>query len=545
MWSDRFNWNLLEKYQKKVITLLGILVLVGAGLLYISCITPHSLGVLFDDTIYTVLAKSLAKGEGYKALYMVTQPTQTLYPFLYPLILSVGWLVFPHFPENIGLFMGITAAFSVFSLALFYAYLRKNKRFPMVLSFFVITFIAVNSFYLQYSVSVMTEIPYLFFSLLCLYYAERHRKEMTLKTVIFCVLLSALAFHVRMVGVALIGAIFLWLLVRKQWKFALIYVVGTACLTVIPWVGWTVLHRPPAVTDLNYPLVYEYGSYGSHFLLNLFSDKLFFQSLLVDGVGGFFRALKLYFSPFGGGWATWLVAVVFCLSLFWQGVQGVRNKNYSPSALYLVLYLMALILWRYDDQMHRFIVVILPWLWYYALRPFAFVQWDSKLKKGLLALCLVSFMGFEVVVAAGGYLTFKSLQQGAMDPVGVRKWSEYEALFEYLKRETPQESVIGTHWGPLFYLHTGRLTFNTTYWSLQKERGEYASTPESIAKLYKSARHYGVDYFVVEGDADTRYSQVDLPAAPHQIVETFSDEMQRVYSSPEGQLRLYKVKKPE
>ncbi len=531
----------LKNHPEKIQTAIGIILLFATGWLYISCIEPHILGLLFDDTIYVTLSKSLVSGQGYKALYMVTQPTQTLYPFLYPLTLSAGWLIWPDFPGNIDKFMGITVAFSLASLTLFYHYLRYYKKLPFGLTCLILIFLASNSFYLYYSIMTMTEIPYLFFSILTLYYAEKKLEKITLKSLVITILFSALSFHTRVVGVALIGGIFIWLLLRKQWKYAFIYGFGTAFLTVIPWIAWTSLHRPPAVTELNYPLVYEYGSYASAFLLNLFSDQFFLSSLINNGVAGFFHSIKLYFLPIGGLWATWVVGIIFGLFAITQGVQSIRRKEYSPSALYLTLYIGAIILWRYDDQMHRFIVVILPWLWYYALKPFASIAWGSPFKKRILIICFSLFLCFEGLILTSGFLTFKTLKDHLMDSTGARKWSEYEATFNYLKTKTPSESVVGTHWGPLFYLYTHRVTFNTSYWSLKREHGKRLYTPEAIKLLYKSVRHYGVNYMVLEFDSEGYKTRNGFPPVPQRIIEAFPESFSLVYHSPKNQIHVYRV----
>ena len=51
-------------------------------------IGPFPVGVYQDDGIYTVLAKSLATGQGYRYLHIPDAPNATHYPPLYPLFLA-------------------------------------------------------------------------------------------------------------------------------------------------------------------------------------------------------------------------------------------------------------------------------------------------------------------------------------------------------------------------------------------------------------------------------------------------------------------------
>jgi hypothetical protein len=82
----------------------------------LATVTPWPVGAYQDDAIYTVLAKALATGEGYRMLNLPGAPHATHYPPAYPFFLSLLWRVSPSFPDNIVLFkfanalwLGLTA----------------------------------------------------------------------------------------------------------------------------------------------------------------------------------------------------------------------------------------------------------------------------------------------------------------------------------------------------------------------------------------------------------------------------------------------------
>src|SRR6185503_11189771 len=67
-------------------------------------VTPWPVGAFQDDAIYTVLAKALATGEGYRMINLPGDPHATHYPPGYPFFLSLLWRLAPEFPDNIVVF---------------------------------------------------------------------------------------------------------------------------------------------------------------------------------------------------------------------------------------------------------------------------------------------------------------------------------------------------------------------------------------------------------------------------------------------------------
>ena len=62
-----------------------------------------SFGDLHDDSLYYVSAKSLADGGAYRIESLPGEPSQTKYPPLYPLLLSVAWRMNSEFLQNLSL----------------------------------------------------------------------------------------------------------------------------------------------------------------------------------------------------------------------------------------------------------------------------------------------------------------------------------------------------------------------------------------------------------------------------------------------------------
>ncbi len=74
-------------------------------------------GVFQDDGIYTVLAKALATGHGFRYLNIPGLPHATHYPPAYPAFLALLWQFAPRFPSNVAVFTFANAVFLALAAA--------------------------------------------------------------------------------------------------------------------------------------------------------------------------------------------------------------------------------------------------------------------------------------------------------------------------------------------------------------------------------------------------------------------------------------------
>ena len=90
----------VRRFERLIPLVLMIAVLLAA----IQSITPWPVGAYEDDAIYTLLAKALATGEGYRMINLPGAPHATHYPPGYPFMLSLLWRMWPDFPDNVVVF---------------------------------------------------------------------------------------------------------------------------------------------------------------------------------------------------------------------------------------------------------------------------------------------------------------------------------------------------------------------------------------------------------------------------------------------------------
>jgi len=77
--------------ERMVVTSFAVLV----ALVAVLSVTPWPVGAFHDDAMYTVLARSLTEGHGYRFLNLLGEPNVTHVPPGYPLVLALLWMVAP------------------------------------------------------------------------------------------------------------------------------------------------------------------------------------------------------------------------------------------------------------------------------------------------------------------------------------------------------------------------------------------------------------------------------------------------------------------
>lgn len=180
-----------------------------------------------DNATYTILAESLATGRGYNDIHLPEESPHTKFPVGLPLLLSVPMLMFG---QNLVvlkisiLILGIISFFFVYKIG---AALYKDK-----ISLVMVLYLSIPILYV-YNHYVLSEIPYLCFSVAAIYLFMKAGKNQP----IFYWLSFALAVYsylIRTVGIALVIAMIVVLLVRKEYRYLIILLLIFLAV-FIPW----------------------------------------------------------------------------------------------------------------------------------------------------------------------------------------------------------------------------------------------------------------------------------------------------------------------
>lgn len=564
-------------YTILIFGLLGVI-----GWFYAQTVDKQIIGFTHDDGVYLTTAKSLATGHGFRLLHVVGHPAEVKYPFIYPLLLAPIWILFPKFPENIPIFSYFSIALTLSACWLIYQSCRIIHRFPGWLALGVVALFASGFFVMYFYSTVMSEAPYLFLSMLTLwvfYQFSQKEKTLSLRSVAVLIVLSAMTFLTRVPGLALMAAIGTWLLMNRQWKNAVIYGVGCLLLGVLPWSLWVKLETPK-LTDLNYALVNAYSNYGLEFVLNYFGGKSYWDSLAVSFSSFLNRLLEDMFPVVPhlfkiypawqkiphlddiktaiGVIGTYLLAGYFLLQGIRTITQSFAKRHFSPQffsvpGLYLFFYMLLIIVWNYEDQMARFITVVVPLLWIYFFKPalplLEFLRLgalrssnQSQRIKAILIWGMLAVISIASIwpVQNSYRIVHRSRNQHWVES-GQAKWlwGEYQNSFAWIRKNTPANAPLGAASDVVYYLYTDRSTFYVFYASLKRIKGRFVSN--AFPLLMQSLDQEGVQYLVVEPHMQTRVIRAPMNLVAQDLMAHFPERFQLVYTSPRQTIRVFKI----
>lgn len=572
---DEQNWtrNTAFRMPEWVYVVLAVLLIGLVGWFYAQAIDTEILGFIHDDGVYAITGKAMATGKGFSLLHVVGQPAQVKYPFGYPAILSLVWLIHPRFPDNLILMNAVTILFTMAAFWIIYRFLRKYQGFPGWLALLVIPLVACNFFFIYFHTSVMSEAPYLFFSMLTLlvfYHLQAKKPVLSFANVLLLSLLSVATFLIRVPGIALMAAIGTWFLLNRQWKNALLYGACSFVLGVLPWTVW-IKTQTPAVTPLNYPLVNAYSNYGLEFIHN-FHGGDYLASLEKDFVTLMGALLEIMFPLIPNLFKIYkqladypsmpeAKAIIATLSTYLllgyfllQGIRTLRQSlrdgitkfspaPYSVPGLYLFFYIAMITLWTYEDQMTRFLCIVTPLLWLFFFKPILpWLRFSDGRTKAWLALAAIVVTGvISLLPASNSYRVIHRSRSEHWVESGKYKWmwEEYRTTFAHINQSLPIDAKLAVASDTVFYLYTNRPTFYVFYASLPRKGGRFL--PDATQRLMRSLDHYGMQYLVVEPHMQFRTVRYPENKVAKSLLQTFPARFKRVYASPNAAIHIYRI----
>lgn len=462
------------------------LILVG-GLCSIAVFDPN-LDTNGDNARYIALGMSLIQGKGLSKICMPGAPADTLTPFGYPLLLAPFLALFP---VNYLFLKLLSTLLFLLSLPLLLLVIRdRGESFFLALG--VAALSAINLSLLDFSHKVMSEIPFLFFSLLGLFVLQRSLKSSGTRMnrrgqVLFglSILILVFSYHIRSIGVVLPAALLSFLILRKRYRLALVAGLVILCL-VLPWAL-----RNHAVGNGG-------GGYLDHFVLkNSYNPALgkvtagdmlarVESNLKTYGIFVIPRALFPSLSPLAGYRGTssallilGLVATLIALLGF---VQRAR-RSVTFMELYTFFFVGVCVLWPQMWSGMRFLIPVVPLLTYYFLVGLRGVagklgaQLGPQVGKSLTCLVMVL-----MIISSFSGLARASGRSKQYPP----EWQNYFLVADWCREHTPEESVFVARKSWLFYLRARRLVLNYPY---------TADTEEMMAFLARNQ----TDYVILDG----------------------------------------------
>lgn len=448
------------------------------------------LGLMGDNAEFIILARSLAQGEGLSSIHASDPQPSTKYPFGFPLLLApLAWA----FPDDwVPMKVLVLVLFSL-GMGVLYQLARERTGVLPGLAVVALSLMAGNSYLthdadgsihgpllLHYAHQVMSEVPYLTFSLLALWLVDRGVRREGLRGngwLLGGMACAIWAFCIRAAGIALVAAVAASLFLRRDFRRGLLFAGGA----FVCWLPWTL--RNQAV-----------GGGGVYlkqlFLVNPYHPERGWLDLagllerFIENVDRYLRGWPELLVPSFGGTETLLhPAPLLLIALAVAAAVLCLRRGEHLLLLYTAFSMGIVLLWFWPGE--RFLLPLVPvvvllgvWTILQILDRLAAMPGAAHHAGRLVVWgCLAAWF----IAHAGGV---KRLADYADDDEYPPTWQPYYEAGRWIEANTPEEAIVLCRKGFLMHVVSGRRVVGFPF-------------DEPAAVLAHMERE-GVDYVVVE-----------------------------------------------
>ena len=394
------------------------------GLLMGILLFDANLSLTGDNAQFINLGRSLADGHGLSETIEGEPIPHTKYPFGFPLLLAITDILFP---GNLIALKSLIVLLYAISIPLTYLLIRRFAASPIALG--VSALCLASPLLLDYSHQVMSEIPFLLFSLLALLLLHRAQKTNALSTLALAIIAMIAAYYIRSAGIILIATGIIFFALHKKWKETGLIAVGSLLLA-LPWqIRNTSLGGTPYINQLLSinPYRPEEGALTFTTLIERILANLEIYGLQI---------IPYIFLPSFID-ANYFVGIVFSCLLLYALITGLIKRHLL--IVYLTCYLSLYILWPHVWSDTRFLIPAIPILFYAILTSMdELLQLLARaLKKKARRTGTVFF--FLFLLGSNIFATNDLAERiGQLSP----NWDNYFAAAEWIKDNTDPQVKI-------------------------------------------------------------------------------------------------------
>jgi len=221
-----------SKVSRKQTLLILVITTLAFGGVY-AYIFDKKLDLNGDNANYYMLGKALAAGEGYVNINSVQKNPNNHFPPGYPVIIALETTLLGDSIINLKLANGLFFLLTLFGLYFLIIKITGSK----VIAVITLLMMLVNVHFLRYSTMIMSEVPFMFFSIMAIlsFLKINFKKPFWQDPWLFItIILLGISFYIRSSGIAIIGSIVLYLFIAKRWQHSLVIIVGII-LIALPW----------------------------------------------------------------------------------------------------------------------------------------------------------------------------------------------------------------------------------------------------------------------------------------------------------------------
>jgi hypothetical protein len=419
----------------------------------------------------------------------------------------------------------LVVALGLVALYLLYLFYRAVTEDWM--AFLVVLFTATSHGILFHSQSILTEIPYLCFSLLALFWIQKQSSEEAWsgRAVAVAVMVIPLAYLTRLIGLSLLLAAVLYLLCDSAGKplVRLKRAIIIGSLAAVPAVAWFLYNRwSSAGVGTAYWAEYALESvYASQSVIEGT------RTLVLNRVGYnlpkyILHAARVIFFP-----TPWVSTTVLALPLgamIFGGFLWCALRRRTIVEYYVLLYGCCLLLYV-GNHLQRYVVPLIPFIWYYfftaGARLLASVGKAHRPEPHQQRpLAWVATLLLAVLLIANGTVAglANTIYQGRDNYYHVVGEDGYLGVAVWAKAHTPPHSVFMWAKPSLRYLRAGRKAANYP---------RAHNTGDKLRAIYLQE----VDFVVIDGfsDAAQRHLRPVVEQYPDAFSLVFENEVSKVF----------------
>ncbi len=404
-----------------------------------------------DNVKYYLLGRSLATGQGYSELWQSGQPTHYSYPPVYPLLIALAIVVFGM--ENFLAVKWMNGLFFLLCVVLVYrlsCFWTRQKALAAAMALAI----AFNANLLAFGSMMMTEIPFVFFTLLGLWFAgkipEHTENPVIDRHFLATMVCFGLAYYTRTAGLACLFGITVYFAIRRRWSY-LAAAVGGSMLIMLPWSIWGRRGQGSSYLRLlllRDPYAPEAGTIGPWGLLERLYSNLF-RYIHTEIPEAFFPG---WFGPHNDLRVLgWIVGIgIFTVASY--GLWKLPRFN-----LLLLSYLAGtfgmILVWPEVWYGIRFVLPVVPLLLILFYHGLVVAVSTSIRRPGFPSGFFPLLCGALIFASNAGAVHRRHQYARAPYPAA---WANYFSLAAWARENTPEDAVIACRKPEFFYLFSNR-----------------------------------------------------------------------------------------
>ena len=456
------------------------LVLLAVGL---SVWEPFPPGIWHDDGVYVLLGRSLAEGDGLRYVGIPGAPLAPKFPPLFPLLLSLIWLLSPNFPENVPLLGGFNLVVTALAAGVFATYLGKVLKLSAPFALSITALIWISAHLWRVASVPLSEPIFLLILLGALWAGGRMEGKKEIGPVVLFLLVGGCAFYARTLGIAVLVAGIATLLLGGRRRAALWTALGTLAL-LLPWLFWS----RQAADSIPEPLLDTLGPYGGWLSAQILLHPWDFASFVLANAGQILGQTIILIVP--GLSRPPLLLGLLVVPIFLLGLWELFKRS-RILPLTLCLSLGILLIWPFQET--RLFVPLQPLLMLSVVMGFWKLLFSMKLPAGIRASAGVLALGWVVLFVSVSI--FRLSSGWSVEPYRIRSAALMDAVRAVVEN-TPPDAVVGAPelW-PGIHLYTGRSVVPSARFRPFSGGGPVEGTPEEQYEIWIGQ---GVTHILVE-----------------------------------------------